>query len=130
MKFRSFIAFITLMTMILSPFLDSMGCDDFARSSPSPGSAITICCRDLSGGSRSFVETGKNSGGQDLPEDHVHVLCPICLAVADGLSSYEHNLFEVTFFKLLPFSVLLIQPSIPIYKPPQNQNVGSHAFFV
>ncbi len=122
MKIRRFIAFITLMAMILSPFFDSMACDDFARSSPSPGSGITIRCRDIYGGSRFFVETGRNSGDQPLPENDVHVLCPICLAVADGLSSYDPDLFEATFFKLPPRPVLLIQPSIPIYKPPQNQS--------
>jgi hypothetical protein len=123
MKFRRFIAFITLMAMILSPFFDSMACDDFARNSPSPGSGMTIRCIDIYGSSRSFVETGKNSGDQPFPENDVHVLCPVCLAVADGLSSYDHDLFEATFFKLQPHPVLLIQPSIPIYKPPQNQSI-------
>ena len=123
MKFRGFIAFFTLMTMILSPFFDSMSCDDFARSSPAPGTAMTICCKDFSGGSRPPDEAGGNPGDSPLSESHVHVLCPICLGVADGLSSYDHDLFEATIFNPIPFSVFLIQPSIPIYKPPQNQSI-------
>jgi hypothetical protein len=130
MKFRRFIVFITLMAMIFSPFFDSMACDDFARNSPSPGSGMTVGCKDFSGGSRSAIETGKGSGDQPFPENDVHVLCPICLAVAERLSSFDHDLFEVVFFKLLPAPEILIQPSIPIYKPPQNQSIGSPAFFV
>ncbi len=129
MKLRRFIAFLILMTMVLSPFLDSMACDDFARSSPSPGSAFTICCRDFFADPRSSAGSGQNSDGQPLPENHVHVLCPICLAVADGLSAYDPDVFEVAIFKPISFSVFLIQPSIPIYKPPQNQSSGFPAVF-
>jgi hypothetical protein len=130
MKFRRFIVFITLMAMIISPFFDSMACDDFARNSPSPGNGVTIRCKDLPGVSRSVVDTGENSGDQPFPENDVHVLCPICLAVAERLSSYDHDLFEAAFFRLLHAPEILIQPSIPIYKPPQNQSIGSPAFFV
>ena len=130
MKFRRFIAFLILMIMVLSPFLDSMACDDFAQSSPSPGSAMTICCRGFSADPGPFAGAGRNSVDQPLPENHVHVLCPICLAVADGVSAYDPDHFGVAIFRSVPFSVFLIQPSIPIYKPPQNPGPGFPAFFV
>jgi hypothetical protein len=130
MKFRRFIAFITLAAVIFSPFFDSMACDDFAQSSPAPGTAMTICCKDFSGGSPPLDEAGGNPGDLPLPESHVHVLCPVCLAVADGLSSYGPDLFEAAIFTPIPFTGFLIQPSIPIYKPPQNQSTISSASFV
>ncbi len=106
---------IFLLAFVLAPLFDSMGCDNFARSSPSPGSGVEIKCVHLPGGSASGESHNQGE------EDNAHVSCPICYTLTEITYSLTFGtpLFTRTFSPQ-PLHVSFFLVPLPIYKPPQN----------
>ena len=120
-KYRHLIILPMVLAFVVVPFVDSMACDDLARSAPSPGSGLEIRCKD-------FAKVDKSASGSDAGPDgqpsagcNVHVLCPICFAVAETASFYDFQIFLLTAtLRTEPLHLSLVALTFPIDKPPQN----------
>ena len=113
----SLLCLIVASAFIVSPVLDSMACDDFSRSSPSPGSGIEIRCGHAPTASTSDAASDNGS------ESDVHVFCPLCYSltgVSDSPAIGRPILARILSVK--PVFVSLALVASPIYKPPQNNH--------
>jgi hypothetical protein len=110
-----------LLAMIVVPLLDSMACDDFGRSAPSPGSGLEISHRDGSECLHPCTLWDAGGGGPSSPAKSVHFLCPICHNFAETAVGVDFRVsFLATIFKPQRLQISLAQLNFPIDKPPQN----------
>src|SRR3972149_4904986 len=117
-EIRHGIVWSTLLALFFIPFLDSMACDDFARSSPAPGTGVEIRCNLFSGAAVPLA-SGMGLNDQEQKESSVHFFCPICLTLAEATAFYNVGISpSMSIFKHQPFRKALIQINFPIYKPP------------
>jgi hypothetical protein len=119
-KIRHGIAWFILPALIFIPCLDSMACDDFARSAPTSGAGIEIQCIGFSGTAMPFTG-GMEADGQEQEESGVHFFCPLCFTIAAGTFFYPVGIpLLVSIFMPQPSRVARVHTYVPIYKPPQN----------
>ena len=119
-RYRHWIILAMILAFITAPFFDSMACDDLARSAPSPGSGLEIKCRDFARVNNSAPGRAADADGQPTG-CNVHVLCPICFAVAETASFYDFQIFLLTAtLRTEPLHLSLVALAFPIDKPPQN----------
>jgi hypothetical protein len=120
-KYRLLVILPVVLAFVVIPFLDSMACDDLARSAPSPGRGLEVRCKDLAKLDKSASGTDAGSDGQPSKGCNVHVLCPICFTIAETACSYDFQIFLLTAaWRPEPLQISLAALASPIDKPPQN----------
>ena len=119
-KYRHLIVLPMVLAFIIAPFLDSMACDDLARSAPCPGSALEIRCKGFANANN--LASGKDAEAERQPVgSNVHVLCPICFTMAETASYYDFQIFLLmATLKPEPLHLSFAALAFPIDKPPQN----------